>query len=113
LVLRAFAFSIDGDVGYIIGGYTATAGADDGGKFVLALRRNKRGRWLIAADIDNTNNRRASTANFPDDQKHVIPSVESRDLGGRWGHARSSYPHPPRSLDSTLGMTVLLGLRVV
>jgi ketosteroid isomerase-like protein len=65
LVLRAFAFSIDGDVGYIIGGYAATAGADDSGKFVLALRRNKRGRWLIAADIDNTNNRPRASAAAP------------------------------------------------
>src|SRR4051794_3002761 len=33
----------------------------------------------------------------------VIPSVESRDPGGGWRADRSF--HPPRSLDSTLGMT--------
>lgn len=57
LVLRALSFSVDGAVGYIIGGYAVAADADDIGKFVLALRKDKKGRWLIAADIDNTNSR--------------------------------------------------------
>jgi ketosteroid isomerase-like protein len=63
LVLRALSFSTEGMVGYIIGAYAATADGGDAGKFVLAVRKNKRGRWLIAADIDNTNSRpRAATA---------------------------------------------------
>lgn len=56
LALRAFAHATEGPVGYIIGGYGASAGAPDDGKFVLALRRVD-GRWLIAADIDNGNRR--------------------------------------------------------
>jgi ketosteroid isomerase-like protein len=54
LALRAMAYSIDGNTGYIIGAYGESATAADTGKFILALRR-VRGRWLIAADIDNTN----------------------------------------------------------
>jgi ketosteroid isomerase-like protein len=57
LALRAFAFSVDGNVGYIIGGYAGSTTAPDIGKFVLALRKGKDGRWLIAADIDNSNQR--------------------------------------------------------
>ncbi|HEV7766797.1 MAG TPA: DUF4440 domain-containing protein [Thermoanaerobaculia bacterium] len=57
LALRAFAFSVDGNVGYIIGGYATSTTAPDMGKFVLALRKGKDGRWLIAADIDNSNQR--------------------------------------------------------
>lgn len=56
LSLRAFAFETNGNVGYIIGGYGAGDGQADTGKFILALRRVK-GRWLIAADIDNANRR--------------------------------------------------------
>lgn len=56
LVLRAFSFATDGAAGYIVGAYAGTAEAEDAGKFVLALRKEK-GRWLIAADIDNTNSR--------------------------------------------------------
>jgi ketosteroid isomerase-like protein len=58
LHLRAFAFATDGDVGYILGGYSGAPGAPDDGKFVLALARDAAGRWLIAADIDNGNSRR-------------------------------------------------------
>jgi hypothetical protein len=46
-------------VGYIIGAYNygETVGATDGGKFVLALRKDASGKWLIAADLDNSNRR--------------------------------------------------------
>lgn len=57
LALRAFAYSVDGARGYIIGGYATSKGAPDQGKFILALRKGEAGRWLIAADIDNSNNR--------------------------------------------------------
>ena len=54
LALRAFAYSTDGSVGYIVGGFARAAGEPDMGKFVLALRKVA-GRWQIAADMDNGN----------------------------------------------------------
>ena len=56
LALRAFAYSTDGNTGYIIGGYGGAKDKPDDGKFILALRRVG-GKWLIAADIDNSNRR--------------------------------------------------------
>ena len=58
LFLRAFAFAAEGSVGYILGGYTATAGAADIGKFTLTLRKSSDGRWLIVSDMDSPNRRR-------------------------------------------------------
>lgn len=55
LALRALAFSTSGDVGYIIGGFGREPGGADTGKFVLALKRGAGGRWLIMADMDNSN----------------------------------------------------------
>lgn len=59
LRLRALSYAIDGSVAYIIGayGYGEAAAQRDMGKFLLALRRGEDGRWLIAADLDNTNRR--------------------------------------------------------
>jgi ketosteroid isomerase-like protein len=57
LVLRAMAYAADDTVGYIIGGYRGSQGAADDGKFILALRKQN-GRWMIAADIDNSNHPR-------------------------------------------------------
>jgi ketosteroid isomerase-like protein len=57
LALRAFAYSMDGRVGYIVGGFGRAAAAPDSGKFVLALRRVG-DRWQIAADMDNGNQTR-------------------------------------------------------
>jgi ketosteroid isomerase-like protein len=37
-----------------VGAYRYGDAAQDTGKFVLALRRGPDGRWLIAADIDNS-----------------------------------------------------------
>jgi ketosteroid isomerase-like protein len=56
LSLRALAYSTDGTTGYIIGAYAQATDTPDIGKFVLALRRSG-DRWLIAADIDNSNRR--------------------------------------------------------
>ena len=56
LSLRAFAYATSGDVGYILGGYSAATGKADEGKFTLTLRK-KAGRWLIASDMDNRNSR--------------------------------------------------------
>ena len=53
LSLRALAYSTAHTVGYIICAYASEVGAGDVGKFILALRRPRGGRWLIAADIDN------------------------------------------------------------
>ncbi len=57
LVLRALAYATEGSIGYIIGAYGPGESAGDTGKFVLALRRGSDGRWLIAADMDNGNQR--------------------------------------------------------
>ena len=57
LSLRAFAYATQGDVGYIIGGYTDKPGMPDFGKFTLTLRKGADGRWLIMSDMDNSNRR--------------------------------------------------------
>lgn len=58
LALRAIAYAAEGGVGYIIGGYTETAGKSDIGKFTLTLSKNSDGRWLIMSDMDSPNRRR-------------------------------------------------------
>lgn len=56
LRLRALAFATADTVGYIVGGYRyGDQATQDGGKFVLALRRRPGGPWLIAADLDSGN----------------------------------------------------------
>lgn len=57
LALRALAYATEGRVGYIVGAFGGKPGEPDSGKFVLALRRGADGKWLIAADIDNSNRR--------------------------------------------------------
>jgi ketosteroid isomerase-like protein len=56
LKLRALAWATSDSVGYIVGAYTYDNVSEnrDIGKFVLALRKNAQGKWLIAADIDNS-----------------------------------------------------------
>jgi len=54
LSLRAIAYSTADTVGYIIGLFASEPGAQDAGKFVLALRRPAGGAWEIAADMDNS-----------------------------------------------------------
>ena len=54
LQLTAYAYSSSGNVGYIIGGYRYPTTIGTGGRFVLALRGDPDGRWLIAADLDNS-----------------------------------------------------------
>lgn len=58
LSLRAIAYAAEGGIGYILGGYTDTAGKPDIGKFTLTLRKGSDGRWLIMSDMDNPNGRR-------------------------------------------------------
>ena len=54
LELRAFAWATSDSVGYIVGGYRYAGSTGRGGKYLLALRRGPEGRWLIAADMDNS-----------------------------------------------------------
>ena len=54
LQLTAYAYSSSGNVGYIVGGYRYPTTVGTGGRFVLALRGGPDGRWLIAADLDNS-----------------------------------------------------------
>lgn len=56
LSLRALAYGIDGNTGYIIGAYAGAKGAPDDGKFTLTLRKEN-DRWLIMSDMDNSNRR--------------------------------------------------------
>jgi hypothetical protein len=55
LRLRAVGYAAGDTVGYIVGGYRYGEATNDGGKFVLALRRAPRGEWKIAADLDAAN----------------------------------------------------------
>lgn len=55
LSLRALAFQTDGQVGFIIGAFTAVKGEADMGKFTLTLRKGADGRWSIMSDMDNSN----------------------------------------------------------
>jgi ketosteroid isomerase-like protein len=58
LSLRAYAYAVDGRIGYIVGGFSRSATEPDGGKFTLTLVRGEGGRWLIFSDMDNGNQRR-------------------------------------------------------
>ena len=57
LALRALAFQMDGNVGYIIGAFGRQEGDPDSGKFTLTLRKAPDSRWLIMSDMDNPNRR--------------------------------------------------------
>jgi ketosteroid isomerase-like protein len=57
LALRALAFSTEGSIGFIIGGFARAKGEPDIGKFTLTLVKGARGRWLIQSDMDNGNTR--------------------------------------------------------
>lgn len=54
LQLSAYAYSSSGNVGYLVGGYRYPTTVGAGGRFVLALQSGPDGRWLIAADLDNS-----------------------------------------------------------
>jgi ketosteroid isomerase-like protein len=54
LQLTAYAYSVSGSVGYIVGGYRYPKTSGPGGRFVLALQLGEDDRWLIAADLDNS-----------------------------------------------------------
>ena len=48
------ASAASGSVGYIVGSFRYPNTVGPGGRFVLALQSGPDGRWLIAADLDNT-----------------------------------------------------------
>jgi ketosteroid isomerase-like protein len=56
LRLRAVAYALDDQVAYIIGayGYGDEPSVQDRGIFILTMRKEPDGRWLIAADLDGT-----------------------------------------------------------
>ena len=54
LQLTPYAYSSSDSVGYVVGGYRYPETTGPGGRFVLALRMAPDGRWLIAADLDNS-----------------------------------------------------------
>ncbi|VXB74900.1 SgcJ/EcaC family oxidoreductase [Massilia sp. 9I] len=54
--LRALDYRAAGDLAYVVGAYGPAGQQRDHGKFVLVLRKVD-GRWLIAADIENGNQR--------------------------------------------------------
>jgi ketosteroid isomerase-like protein len=58
LSLRAIDFAVEGNIGYILGGFAPEPGKPDVGKFTLTLRKGADGRWLIVSDMDNPNARR-------------------------------------------------------
>ncbi|MBO6524699.1 MAG: nuclear transport factor 2 family protein [Balneolaceae bacterium] len=55
LKLSAYDYHTDGELGYILGGYTYGNRTEDVGKFTLILKK-KDGVWLIHSDMDNGNN---------------------------------------------------------
>lgn len=55
LILRGLAFGIEGNLGYIIGGFALKPDSPDVGKFTLVLARDGQGKWLIISDMDNSN----------------------------------------------------------
>ena len=52
LRLRAVGYATSDTVGYIIGAFRYGESPNDGGKFILALRRDPGAPWKIAADLD-------------------------------------------------------------
>lgn len=54
LRLRALAYAVEGNTGYIIGAYSYGNNVGDTGKFTLTLKRVSDGPWLIFSDMDNT-----------------------------------------------------------
>lgn len=54
LQLTAYAYATAGTSGHIVGGYRYPDTTGPGGRFVLALTQGADGRWLIAADLDNS-----------------------------------------------------------
>lgn len=54
LRLRAIDYAIEGSTGYIVGAYGYGEDGGDTGKWILTLRRDEEGRWLISGDMNNS-----------------------------------------------------------
>jgi ketosteroid isomerase-like protein len=54
LFLSAYAYAVEGDIAYIIGGYRGNENGADTGKFTLTLKKEG-DKWLIFSDMDNGN----------------------------------------------------------
>jgi len=57
LRLRALAYAVEENTGYIIGAYSYGNNVGDTGKFTLTLKREGDGPWVIFSDMDNSNAR--------------------------------------------------------
>ncbi|HGM6067960.1 TPA: DUF4440 domain-containing protein [Stenotrophomonas maltophilia] len=55
LRLRALAYAVEENTGYIIGAYSYGNNVGDTGKFTLTLKRAGDGPWMIFSDMDNSN----------------------------------------------------------
>lgn len=55
LALNAYAYAVEGNVGYIVGGFALARDDREVGKYTLTLRRQPSGEWLIFSDMDNGN----------------------------------------------------------
>lgn len=55
LILRAIDYSMSESTAHIVGVYTYNPEAGFGGKYLLILEKAESGRWMIAADMDNSN----------------------------------------------------------
>jgi acetyl esterase/lipase len=84
LALRAIAFSTEGGVGYILGGFARRRGESDVGKFTLTLRRAPDGRWLIVSDMDNGNGPRAQAPRAPYVSSDVDTAHGDREFHLLW-----------------------------
>ena len=84
LALRALAYSTEGAVGYILGGYARRSGDPDVGKFTLTLRRGGDGRWLIVSDMDNGNGRPVPTPSAPYQFSDVDTAHGDREFHLLW-----------------------------
>lgn len=80
LRLRAIAFGAGGDAGYIVGayGYGDGVAPRDRGLFVLTLRRESSGRWLIVSDVDRPSVPDAESAMDPPPPAGTDPELEAR-----------------------------------
>ena len=84
LALRALAYSTEGAIGYILGGYARRAGDPDVGKFTLTLRRGGDGRWLILSDMDNGNGRPVPPPSAPYKATDVDAAHGDREFHLLW-----------------------------
>ncbi len=71
LQLTAYAYATAGTSGHIVGSYRYPDTTGPGGRFVLALTQGVDGRWLIAADLDNSGPPRPTAPGASDDRAEL------------------------------------------